>query len=207
MLSTPAITQEQFDNGRAKVGDLLLFDLSETGFENIKAFFSGAGELVYNSQTYIGADGMFEVGPVSANTEGVAESLSIKLASAQSLGLDPLDLVTSIETLKYQGKTVQFTRAYFDVETLVLLSVHSRFSGYIDVINYVDSDDEFFAEIICESRSLDFSRSGTAVMDDINQRSIGGADDGFLKHVQNTAAKKIYWGRSTPQSLGTSRGS
>ncbi|MFG1371483.1 DUF2163 domain-containing protein [Xanthobacter oligotrophicus] len=190
MRSFNASTLATLQGGRAVSRGLLLFDFPS----GLYGFWDGLGVLTYAGLDYVGAGQVVSVDPLGFVGDLSASSLTIKLTAIPDSDLDPGVLAT-IEAEQYHQRPVTLSRAYFDPDTLAMLSVERVYRGYVDQITH-DYTIGGEAALSCsvESRARDNTRKGWRLRSDADQKRVDAADGG-LRHAAISGNQDIYWGK------------
>lgn len=127
--------------------------------------------------------------PRQSSIGSSSDSLTISLS-----GLDP-DLAATFENENYHQKPVVIWRLVFsDPNTLVSAMVWTR--GRLDYVTYRERiGGKAALELEIAGPRSDMSRAGARIAADADQRTLGGAGDGCLKHIGTVARKTLNWGQ------------
>jgi hypothetical protein len=173
----------------AQLSPILLASLQ---FSTPVYLWTGYGDLVYNSTTYLGLGTFGTISPVEETTDLAARGISMKLSGV------PTANVSLALTENYQGRecAILFGALSPTAGTLISSPV-TVFSGRMDVMQI--TDDGQTAEIImtAESRLMDFKRTREIRYTDEEQQQLYAGDAG-LEFVNDIQEKPIYWGSSNP---------
>lgn len=183
--------------GRLVERGLLLFDFPS----GLYGFWTGAGPITIEGQTYTGAGSLIEVDSIGSSAGLSAVPLVLRLTAVPSSDLSP-DVLASIEQEQYHQRPITISTAYFDPDTRGLIAVERVYRGYIDQITHqLQAGGGAVLEAHCESRSLDHARTGFRRRSDADQRRIDAADASF-EHAAVVGSVDIYWGRNPAKKSG-----
>lgn len=146
-------------------------------------FWTGVGDLVENSKTYVGAGDLLSI-------SGIDEVSDLKAAgiSAQLSGV-PSDLVSKALTSEYHGRDAI---VYFGIHGSSFLT--EIFSGYMDQLIIKDSGESSVIEVKIESKLIDLQRIRPfRYTEEVQDQLYNG--DTFFSFVQDMQDKKVNWGQ------------
>jgi len=190
----PSDLTDQFDAGEIVERDMILFDF-ESG---LYGFWTGAEQFEYQSVTYIPGS-VLEVDTEKSQTGPESVPRSVSLSSIPDTALDP-DVLASIEAETYHQRPVIFYTAYFDPADMSLITVITRYRGYLDKIVHQDGPDRYTVTAMLESRARDNRRHSVRLASDADQRKID-PDDQFFEHAASVRTEKVYFGKATPKPM------
>lgn len=167
---------------------MILFDFPS----GLWGFWSGAGSLVFEGVTYVGAGSLLDLSDIRQSTELAAIKISLTLRAIPNTDLTP-DILATIEQEQYHQRPVRLMTAFFDPDTEALLSVEVMVRGIVDRIVHNDGDGATL-ECQIETRTRDITKSGYRVRSDADQKMLDPTDDG-LRHVATVHTETIYFGR------------
>ena len=150
-------------------------------------FWTGVGDLVENSKTYVGAGDLLSI-------SGIDEVSDLKAAgiSAQLSGV-PSDLVNKALSSEYHGRDAI---VYFGIHGSSFLT--EIFSGYMDQMEIQEGSDTSTIVIKVENKLVDLERARVARFTSSYQKSRDIANvssDKGLDFVASMQDKKVPWGR------------
>lgn len=190
MRSFDSTTLALLDSGRMIIRGMVLFDFPS----GLYGFWNDVGTLTYAGVDYIGAGQLIGIDQMSFSDISSPASLTLSVAAIADTDLSP-DVLATIESEQYHQRPVTISRAYFDPDTLALVSVQRRYRGYVD---FFDHDETVGGEanLTCtvESRARDNTRRGWRTRADADQKRIS-ATDGGMRHAATSGTQDIYWGK------------
>lgn len=150
--------------------------------------WTGSGNLVWNSQTWIGAGSL-------ANIDSVTDSVD-KSDVGVELTLNYLndDLRNEINTTKPVGRDASITLALMNPATGSVIDADPDFFvGFIDKIEILDAGSEGKISVRLASELARLQRARFFALSDAHQQFLFAGDKGceFATHMSET----IYWGR------------
>ena len=163
--------------------------------------WSGVGNLVFNSETFVGIDAPALVSPISSSRGGGADGVTLSLS-----GLDP-DVAATIEAEDYQQKPVTIWRCEFangraaDTGSFLGAAVYLRGRCESVLVSETLGGDATITMQI-EGGRRDMSRAGGRMRSDTDQRLLGGSTDGSMRHVSAQETRVLYWGQ-IPRQIAT----
>ena len=169
----------------AQLAPVLLASLS---FSTPVYLWSGYGNLVYNSTTYLGLGTLGTISPLEETTDLAARGLTLRLSGV------PTANVSLALTENYQGRecSIMFGALSPTAGTLVASPV-TVFSGRMDVMQVTDDGQSAEITMTAESKLMDFKRPREIRYTDEEQQQLFPGDVG-LEFVNDIQEKAIYWG-------------
>lgn len=197
MKSLPSGVLSLLESGRFAVRTMLRVDL----VSGPAGVWSDAHDIVFEAVTYKGLAGNMTVDPIASTSDLNSDQVRVTLS-----GLDPDALAIVDDSDWYQRPAVVYD-AYLDAAGAVI-HVEPAFVGFLDTAARSDrAGQPATIELAIESTSRELSRSNGRTYSNSDQRAVGGATDGFLKHLaQSNSDTNIYWGREAPRGSGGSLG-
>lgn len=176
----------------AQLSPILLASLS---FSTPVHLWTGYGNLVYNSTTYLGLGTLGTISPVQETTDIAARGLTMRLSGV------PTANVALALTENYQGRecSIMFGALSPTAGTLVASPV-TVFSGRMDVMQVTDDGQSAEITMTAESKLMDFKRPRETRYTHEDQQTLfptnGSitAPDLGLEFVNDIQEKPIYWG-------------
>lgn len=191
MKSYPTAVLNALESGRFAVRTMLRVDLAS----GAAGLWNDTYDVEFESVTYQALGGNMTADGIPGSTDMDADRVRIVLT-----GLDP-DVLTLVDDAEWYQRPAIIYDVYLN-ESGTVMHVEAVFAGFLDTVVRSDAADETATiELSIESSNRELDRSSGRTYSDADQRAVGGADDGFLKHlVASTANTDIYWGRSTPNA-------
>lgn len=159
-------------------------------------FWSGVGNLTFNSNSYIGAGDLLSIGSVSETAELQANGATVTLTGIKQ------SLVTIARDEPYQGRPLTIRLGALDDSGDLIASPVIIFSGFMDVMTISDSGDSSTISISVENKLIAFERSSVRRYTNEDQKIDNPSDKGF-EFVTKIQEKEIIWGRPTSTSAGS----
>lgn len=169
----------------AQLSPILLASLN---FSTPVYLWTGYGNLVYNSTTYLGLGTLGTISPVEETTDLAARGISMKLSGV------PTANVAIALTENYQGRecSIMFGALSPTAGTLISSPV-TVFSGRMDVMQITDDGQSAEIIVTAESKLMDFKRPREVRYTDEEQQQLYAGDVG-LEFVNDIQEKVVYWG-------------
>jgi hypothetical protein len=169
----------------AQLAPVLLASLS---FSTPVYLWSGYGNLVYNSTTYLGLGTLGTISPLEETTDLAARGLTLRLSGV------PTANVSLALTENYQGRecSIMFGALSPTAGTLIASPV-TVFAGRMDVMQISDDGNTAEITMTAESKLMDFKRPREIRYTDEEQQQLFPGDVG-LEFVNDIQEKAIYWG-------------
>jgi len=169
----------------AQLAPVLLASLS---FSTPVYLWSGYGNLVYNSTTYLGLGTLGTISPLEETTDLAARGLTLRLSGV------PTANVSLALTENYQGRecSIMFGVLSPTAGTLIASPV-TVFAGRMDVMQITDDGNTAEITMTAESKLMDFKRPREIRYTDEEQQQLFPGDVG-LEFVNDIQEKAIYWG-------------
>jgi hypothetical protein len=162
-------------------------------------FWSGLGNLTFNSNTYIGAGDLLSIGTVSETAELQANGATVTLTGIKQ------SLVTIARDEPYQGRPLTIRLGALDDSGDLVSSPVIIFSGFMDVMTIADGGETSTISLSVENKLIAFERSFVRRYTSEDQKIEHPSDKGF-EFVTKIQEKEIIWGRPTPASAGSYSG-
>ncbi len=162
-------------------------------------FWSGVGNLTFNSNTYIGAGDLLSIGSVSETAELQANGATVTMTGIKQ------SLVTIARDEPYQGRPLTIRLGALDDSGDLVSSPVIIFSGFMDVMTIADGGETSTISIRVENKLIAFERSFVRRYTSEDQKIEHPSDKGF-EFVTKIQEKEIIWGRPTPASAGSYSG-
>lgn len=166
----------------------------------IYAFWDGSAPLVWNAITFNPHNSLLDVSPVNQSGNLASSALTVTLRAVPAAGLTP-DVLSTIEDEDYKNRPVTIYNGFFDAQTRTLLGGAPVviWEGEVDTITHRQARGDYHLVTSLESRSRDYTRKGARLRGNKDQQNLF-AGDGFLKHADNAATSKEYFGQGTPST-------
>lgn len=150
------------------------------------------------SGDYLGIGTMGSISSIAETTEVSAKTMDLTLSGI------PTEYVSLALSGSYRGRDavvylVLFNTAMTSYEQVTL------FRGYMDQLVISEGSDTSAITVKCESRLIELNRPTDIRYTDEAQKQIYPTDKG-LEFVASMGDKSIYWGTSSPASVGNSGG-
>lgn len=182
-MTVPSRLQELLDEGRlvirSGIGVLL-----GSGWYGVCSGKSSITTVVDGFTRTFLPNSVIEVEEAPHGIGNAAMPLKAKLPARLDFGLTP-DKLRTIEAEQYKNRPVYFFDFYFDPDTRALIHTLPRFSGYVDTIDHIESDGEFYLQWNAETSALDNFRNGHRTASDEDQQLIS-AGDRFFQYASTT---------------------
>ena len=175
---------------------MILFDFPSGYY----GFWDGSGPFTYNSITHQGGAQAFEVELGEENLDLASSKVTLRLKANPELGLTP-DVLSTIENENYHQRPVTISRALFDKDTGALISVTPIRRGKVDMVEHIKDGTDYTIVGHIESRSLDYSKRGTAMRSDAEQKAISPGDRGLEYAGYGYDVMQIPFGTKAPSSF------
>lgn len=141
-------------------------------------FWDGAGAFTYNTVTYNPGAQLIQIDTGTQVLTLESNAITLRLYANPDTGLTE-DVLRTIETEYYHQRPVTISKALFNADTKVLISVIPVWKGYVDQITHERSPEGFALVGRCESRSIDYTRRGWATASSSQQKQISPGDLGL----------------------------
>jgi hypothetical protein len=151
--------------------------------------WNGIGDLSYNSQTYIGAGDLLNIGQLSENAELAANGITVSLAGANQ------QLLQKARDEDYQGRELILRLGAFDDNGDLVSSPVILFSGFMDVMKVDDSGDAASIGVSAENKLIAFERTKIRRYTNEDQKIDYPNDKGF-EFISKIQEMDIIWGRA-----------
>ena len=162
--------------------------LANLQFSTPVYLWSGYGNLVYNSTTYLGLGTLGTISPLEETTDLAARGLTLRLSGV------PTANVSLALTENYQGRecSIMFGALSPTAGTLIASPV-TVFAGRMDVMQITDDGNTAEITMTAESKLMEFKRPREIRYTDEEQQQLFPGDVG-LEFVNDIQEKAIYWG-------------
>jgi hypothetical protein len=161
--------------------------------------WSGYGNLVYASTTYIGYGTLGSISQVDETTDLAARGITMQLSGV------PTALVAAALTEDYQGRTCSVMFGALDTSAGLISSPITIFSGRMDVMAINDDGQTTNIAMTAENRLVDFRRAREVRYTHEEQAQLTAsatiADLG-MEFVTAIQEKAIYWGNPNTSAGG-----
>ena len=180
-------------------GEIHLNAAIRCSFGSTYRLWSGIGDLeVPGEGVFLGTDAKLLIMPVQSELGGGAGGAQVVLS-----GLEPA-IAATIEDESYHQKPVVIWYLPFAHDRVTLLDAKVYLRARCDFVK-VNEQPNGTSDLIfmLEGPGRDMSRAGGRVDSDADQRLLGGATDGAMKHASIAGSQTLYWGRK-PAGAATS---
>lgn len=150
--------------------------------------WTGAGDIVWDGKTWIGAGALIGLGALEETSEVVASGTSVSLSGV------PLDLIGLAIDEARQGQTGRIWLALLTPELDVIADPLPAFSGRLDVPEISEDGSTCTITISYESRLIDLGTARNWRYTHESQQVLFPGDLGF-GHVTAIQDREITWGR------------
>ena len=142
-------------------------------------------DLTINGTTYYGTRGLGSIDAVKETPAEVAQ-LNFTLSGV------PSELIALSLTEPVQGKGVRIKVAIFDPVTYVVLDVHTRWSGRLDVMTLNDGNGGGTISVSAEHAGIDLTRPSNSLYTDAEQQRLYPGDFA-LQFLNDQVEQRIVW--------------
>jgi hypothetical protein len=156
--------------------------------------WSGLGDLAYNSNTYLGAGDLLNVGALEESTDLTAAGAQITLGGIKQ------SLLLLARDEPYQGRPLTIRLGAFDENGDLISTPVIMFSGFMDVMTIADSGETSTITVTAENKLIAFQTTAVRRYTAEDQKIEHPADKGF-EFVAKIQEKEIVWGRPSPTSM------
>lgn len=152
-------------------------------------FWSGIGQITYNSETFIGSGTLLSISDIVETQNLEANGVSITLTGI------PTELVSIALNERYHGRIVNIYIAALS-EAGLLIEPYQQFSGFMDMMEIEDNGETSTITVFCENRLIELKKAKTYYYTPEDQKRDYPGDLGldFLPALQD---KEIIWGRKS----------
>lgn len=151
-------------------------------------YWSGFGELSWNSQTWLGAGNLGSMDKIEETTDLRATGTKLGMSGI------PSEMISLILGERSRGRTVKIWLGFFDEFPTVKADPVLIFSGRIDNQGLEESAEAATIEIHCENKLKDLKRPRELRWTDQQQKNLLSTDKG-CEYVADLQNKEISWGR------------
>jgi hypothetical protein len=167
-------------------GQLIPFFMATLQFKtSIQKVWSGVGNLVIDSQTFVGVGSFAEIGTVTESTDVEAKGTYVKLS-----GIDPVLLGESLDDIQ-PGLQVLLWIGAMNTAGAVVGNPYQLFGGIIDQPSIEIGDESISITLNLESKVIDFARASNRKYTSADQRAVYPHDSGFdyVEQLNNIALR------------------
>jgi len=122
-----------------------------TGFLRI---WSGVGDIIFQTNTYLGAGGLLTVRPASESSNLAPNGIEVTLD-----GVDPANISLALGEAR-QGKTLNCYLGFLDSSEALIADPASLFKGRVDTVKIDEAAETAKVTVFGESRVVDLQRIG-----------------------------------------------
>lgn len=150
-------------------------------------FWSGYGDLSWNSETWTGGGKLVSFTPVRETREIQSAQMAFQLD-----GVDAA-IVSIAMNENYQDRPMALYRGCLDNTGAIVANPFVIFAGRMDIMDIVDDGETATITITCENRNVDFEKTpgGTYTHEDQQSRYSG---DKFFEFQAGLRDRKLRWG-------------
>lgn len=153
-------------------------------------FWNGFGEIVYNSDTYLGAGNFLGVSPITESEDVVANGVTVSLNGLNS------SVVSAALTEEYQGRPITIFFGALNQADLTLISTPVvLFKGLLDVMQIDDQAETATISVKCESELISLKRPKIRRYTAKDQQ-LDYPSDLFFDQVPSLQDAEVTWGRT-----------
>ena len=156
-------------------------------------FWSGVGNLTFNSNDYLGAGDLISIGSVTETSELQANGATVTLTGIKQ------SLVSIARDEPYQGRPLTIRLGALDDSGDLIASPVIIFSGFMDVMTIADEGDFSTISISVENKLIAFERASVRRYTSEDQKIDYPSDKGF-EFVTKIQEKEIIWGSRPTRS-------
>lgn len=155
--------------------------------DSVTYLWSGYGDLVYDSKTFLGIGQLGKISKISESSGVQADGVELELVGI------PAAMVSTVLSEARQGKSVIIHQALFDSNWENILVVENVFKGFLDVPVINKSVTE--AKITCkaENRLIELQRNRVRRYTDQDHKELFPSDPS-LEFVAGLQEKDFRWG-------------
>jgi hypothetical protein len=165
--------------------------LASLEFSPVIYLWSGYGNLVYNSITYLGTGEFGTISPIEETTDLSSRGISLELSGVSTT------LIAEALTEDYQGKNCTVLFGALNSSAALVSTPITIFSGRMDVMNISDDGTSQTLTMTAENRLMDFRRPREVRythQEQLQLRASATIADLGLIYVNAIQEKEIYWG-------------
>ena len=149
--------------------------------------WTGQGDLAWDSKTWTGTGTLLNIEPVQESTDIAAHGVQMQLNGV------PSDLLSTILTEHYQGRSAVIYLAALNSSLAVIADPFVLWSGRMDVMQIQDSAETATITMNAENRLIDLERQRERRYTDLDQQNFSPGDKG-LQHVAAQLDRQLNWG-------------
>lgn len=177
---------------------LVLFQLGSGNY----GFWDGDYPLTWNSITFQPGGQLIEIEAGEQSLAMDSSALTMRLYANPDAGITS-SVLRTIEAEAYHQRPVTIYEALFDTDTRARIGDPvAIWRGYIDQIVH-ETDPSSGVHVLaarCESRSIDYTKRGTAMASNAHQQAISSGDKGF-EFAGIAGTVEVAFGRASAQRL------
>lgn len=144
--------------------------------------WTGTGDLIANSNTYVGVGDLLSVSGIEEAAELKADGMTLDLSGV------PESLLIKALTHEYSGRDA---KVYFGI--VGNTNLVEIFTGYMDTMKIKDNFNSSVISLTIENRLIDLERTNPYRYTQESHASIY-ANDTFFSYVQDLQDKQVEWG-------------
>jgi len=152
--------------------------------------WSGHGDLIWNSNTYLGAGDLLSISSFEEKTDLGAVGASLTLTGVKT------SLVQKARDEDYQGRSVVIRLGAFDATASIINDPVTIFSGFMDVMTISEGADYSTITVAIENKLLQLEKTKERRYTDGDQK-LDFPNDYSFEFVAKIQEKEIVWGRKS----------
>ncbi len=152
--------------------------------------WTGYGELIWNSDTYVGSGDLVEMSPIEESQTLSASGVTFELSGVDGAIIS----IAQNEDTFYRPITAWF--AVLDSDGNLIADPYKVFSGKIDGLEWRDDGETAGVVISCEGDLIVLKRAKESRYTQEDQRSVYASDEG-LDFVATSQDIELPWGAAT----------
>jgi len=155
-------------------------------------FWSGTGNLVWDSETFVGSGTLLSVSEVSETQNTEAQGVQFTLTGIPSS-------ILAIALLEpYQGREIKLYIGALDDDFALVGEPYELFSGFMDVMEFQENGDSATITLSAEHHLIELKKVKVSRYTPEDQKRKYPGDKG-LDFVPSLQDKEIIWGRKSPK--------
>jgi len=187
-MAIPTRLQTLLDEGRIVIRSAIGVQLGSGWYGICSGKYELSATIDGFARTFL-PNAVVEVEEAPNAIGNAAAPLKVKVPARLDFGITP-DKLRTIESEVYKNKPCYFYDLYIDPDTRAVIHVLPRFDGYIDTIDHVESDTDFYLQFNAETSALDNFRNGYRTASDEDQQLLS-AGDRFFQYA-GTVDKEYF---------------
>lgn len=147
-------------------------------------FWTGVGNITYNSEVYTGSGNLLSISEVSETMELKAKGVTFKLSGVNA------SIISLAYTENYQGRPATFFLAALDSSRAIISDPFIAFKGRMDVMDDFDDGKTATITLTVESHLIDLEKPNVRYYTDEDQQ-LEYPGDRFFEFVPTLVEKEI----------------